>query len=105
MITFKEALIKDMQTLINTNEFASIHVLGGQEVPLIIDDDELQKRKLEAAEGTYVGDLLILVEVTYLNRRPVEGQKLTLDGVHYFVISCSEKDGLYEIAIGVNGAW
>jgi len=102
-MTLKETLRDDLTTtFFNTDEFASMHMLGGREVPLIIDDDELQKRKLKAAEGTYVGDLLILVEVIHISRRPVEGQKFTLDEKIYFIVSCSEKDGLYEIAIGAN---
>lgn len=105
-MSFKEQLKDDLsEVFFNIDEFAEMHTLGGQEVPLIIDDDELQKRRIKAAEGTYVGDMLLLVETKHINKKPVEGKKLTLDGKPYFVISCEEKEGLYEIAIGANESW
>ena len=105
MATFKETLQNDINAFINVKEFAEIHYIGGQEVPLIIDEDELQKRQMKAAEGTYLGDLLLFIETKYLKSRPTEGRKFILDDKVYIVISCKEKDGLYEIAIGANESW
>ena len=105
MDKFKAQLSQDLGNLISVAEFAQYHDLGGQQVPLIIDEDELQKRQMNAAEGTYLGDLLLLVEAKYLRVRPVEGKTLKLDGKIYLVVSCKENDGLYEIAIGANESW
>ncbi len=105
MDKFKGQLNQDLEHLISGMEFAQYHELGGQTVPLIIDEDELQKRQMKAAEGTYLGDLLLLVETRYLKSRPVEGKTLRLDGKIYLVVSCKEKEGLYEIAIGANESW
>lgn len=102
-MTFKEQLNIDLcQTFFNTNEFAELHELGGKNVPLIIDEDEITERKLKAAEGTYIGEKLILVEIKYFKRIPAEGRSITLDNQEYFVVSCKEADGLLEMVLGVN---
>ena len=105
MSKFKEALQKDMKSFINVDEFAENHNLGGQEVLLIIDEDELKKRQLKAAEGVYLGELLIMVKECNLKNRPEEGRPIKLDGKTYFVISCALISGMYEIALGENASW
>lgn len=105
-ISFKDILQSDIkETFFNISEFAEIHNLGGQDVPLIIDEDELKKRQLKAAEGTYLGEILIMVEEFNLKNRPEEGKTIKFDGKTYFVISCALISGIYEIAIGANVSW
>ena len=105
-LSFKDILQADIkETFFNTNEFAEKHQLGDQEVPLIIDEDELQKRQIKAAEGTYLGDLLILVEAKHLKSRPIEGKPIKFDGKIYFVNSCKLIDGIYEVIMGANESW
>lgn len=105
MVSFKEIQKSDMKAFFNTDEFAEIHNIGGQDVPLIIDEDELKKRQLKAAEGVYLGELLIMVEECNLKSRPEEGKTIKLDGKTYFVISCALISSMYEIALGANASW
>lgn len=105
-MSFQKMLEEDLsKVFFNINEFATEHELEGQVVPLILDEDEVQKRKLKAAEGTYLGELLIFVDKQYLLERPVEGQRISFDGGYYFVTSCKDDGNMYEIVLGANNAW
>lgn len=105
-MTFKEVVAQDMQDVFfNTDEFATEHELEGQIVPLILDEDEIQARKIKAAEGTYFGEILFYIDKKYLSERPVEGQRVSFDSEYYFVVSCKDDGHMYEIAIGANSAW
>ncbi|MDA3731665.1 hypothetical protein PBV87_09270 [Niameybacter massiliensis] len=102
-MNLKKIIEEDLQNVFfNTNEFAEIHVLDDKEVPIIIDEDEIQKRRIQAAEGTYVGEKLVLIQSKYFKRKPVEGRSLRLDHKEYFIVSCKETDGIFEITLGVN---
>nr|DAY60721.1 MAG TPA: Gifsy-2 prophage ATP-binding sugar transporter-like barrel, 4 helix bundle.7A [Caudoviricetes sp.] len=102
-MNLKAIIEQDLQNVFfNTNEFAEVHFLDDKEIPIIIDEDEIQKRRIQAAEGTYVGEKLVLVEAKYFKRKPVEGRSLKLDHKEYFIASCKEVDGIFEITLGVN---
>lgn len=105
MSKFKEQLKKDLEIIMNTQEFAEEYELEGQIVPLILDEDEIQERKIKAAEGTYLGEILIFVDKQYLEGRPVESQRMSFDHKSYFVISCKDDGSMYEIVLGTNSAW
>lgn len=105
MSKFKDQLKKDLDTFMNTQEFAEEYELEGQIVPLILDEDEIQERKLKAAEGTYFGEVLIFVGKQYLENKPVENQRMSFNHKHYFVVSCKDDGCMYEIVLGANGAW
>ena len=105
MSKFKEQLKKDLEIIMNTQEFAEEYELEGQIVPLILDEDEIQERKIKAAEGTYLGELLIFVDKQYLEERPIVNQRISFNHDLYFVITCKDDGSMYEIGLGQNSAW
>lgn len=105
-MSFQKMLEEDLsKVFFNINEFATEHELEGQVIPLILDEDKIQERKLKAAEGTYLGEVLIFVDKQYLSYRPVEDQRISFDNKHYFVVSCNDDGCMYEIVLGANESW
>ena len=77
MKSFKEQLEKDFETtFFNTDEFAEIHELQGNEVPVVVDNDiiiALSLGKHADADGIFTDDKMIFVQKNTwnLNRWPV----------------------------------
>lgn len=102
LLNFREQMKKDTKVLLNANEFAEIHTISGQEVSIVIDVDEFKQRKLKAAEGTYVGEKIILIGKQSIPKRPVEGRRFILDDEIYYVLTCDVEGEFYKIALGKN---
>lgn len=102
MKTFKEQLMKDREVFFNTSEFAEVHEINGDKMPIIIDQDLLEERKVKHIEGTFIGEKLFLVETKYFEEAPTPDEQIILDGEYYFIVSCTEDYGIYEIVITKN---
>lgn len=106
MKSFKEQLEKDFETtFFNTDEFAEIHELQGNEVPVVVDNDiiiTLSLGKNADADGIFTDDKMIFVQKKYLEFEPVAGQHLSFDGEIYQIKTVNEDMGGYTIILSGN---
>ncbi|MGG1442097.1 hypothetical protein ABE354_08560 [Brevibacillus laterosporus] len=103
MSLFKEHLVSDAQSVFfNTEEFAELHNVDGNDIPIVIDSEELQHRKANSVnpeDGIHDAELLFYAEKVYFTSRPVVDKMLTLDGKKYRTVSVSEDISTYTIAL------
>lgn len=106
MKSFKEQLEKDFETtFFNTDEFAEIHELQGNEVPVVVDNDiiiALSLGKHADTDGIFTDDKMIFVQKKYLEFEPVAGQHLSFDGEIYPIKTVNEDMGGYTIILSGN---
>jgi hypothetical protein len=93
-----------MDTFINSDEFATDHMVNGVKMSIIIDNDLIKERqaKLKDPEGIYIGDILFHVAKSVFGDKPVPGQIINLDGDPYRVADAQEDEGLYTITLAAN---
>ncbi|MFR2840625.1 MAG: hypothetical protein ACLTBU_16260 [Zhenhengia sp.] len=101
-LNFREQLQKDEAAFFNCNEFAEKVFIGEQSIPIIQCKDELKGRKIKEAEGTYVGEIIFLVQKEYFKTRPQEGQKIKMNNESYYVMECESLMSAYKITLGRN---
>jgi hypothetical protein len=106
MSAFKDAVSRDVKAVfINSDEFAYEHDLNGQKVACIVDKDLTTEAKdtiSQPLEGVFLNILTIYVDVKDIERQPVEGEILELDGVMHIVRSVSVEEGILVIVAEVN---
>lgn len=104
MSSFKKFVESDLNVFLNLNEFADIHIVNGQQMPVVLDKDELKRRQAIQAkvEYSYKGDLLFYVEGAVYGDSPAIGEIITYDGEKYRVSDFQEDAGLYLIALVAN---
>jgi hypothetical protein len=105
-MSFKDQIAADMSTVfLNTNEFADMHDVHGQQISCVIDDDISKKRGTRQSEnfdGIYARQITIFVSEADIGYRPERDQKITFDGEWYIVIDCLDSEGILEIELGAN---
>ncbi len=91
-------------TFFNTDEFAEIHELQGNEVPVVVDNDIIitPLGKHADADGIFTDDKMIFVQKKYLEFEPVAGQHLSFDGEIYPIKTVNEDMGGYTIILSGN---
>lgn len=106
-MTFKESLVNDLsKVFINTLEFADKHYINDDEVDCIVDKNITEDSKSNRIsnydrEGIFVRQILIYVKKEDIEK-PVEGERLKLDGELYLVNHVAENNGLLEITLERN---
>ncbi|WP_438770045.1 hypothetical protein [Brevibacillus sp. JB24b] len=102
-MNLKEQMKLDTQTVFfNTEEFAEIHNVDGNDIPIVIDSEELIHRKANAVnpeDGIHDAELLFYVPKSFLTSRPTVDKMLTLDGKKYRTVSVSEDFSTYTVAL------
>jgi len=105
MMSFKDVLADDIkQVFFNFEEFGEIHKINGQDVLLIIDENELTEREKRIRRG--VGDLhrkqlLFYVAAEDFGPLPSPGNLLNLDGKKYQITDAANEDGIYSVNLEV----
>ncbi|MDD3662287.1 MAG: hypothetical protein PHT84_00270 [Candidatus Pacebacteria bacterium] len=106
MRNFKEQLEKDFDsTFFNLNEFAEIHLINDNEVPIVVDNDtliELNLGKNADADGIFTDDKMFFVQKKDLDFEPVAGQHIKFDGEFYPISHVTEDFGGYTIVLTGN---
>ncbi len=103
MSAFKEAIAKDVKgVFINLDEFADKHFINGDSVPCIVDKDVTKEKGGITYEGVFINAITIYVAESDIERRPVEGEILDLDGVNHIVRNVSSEEGVLVILAEVN---
>jgi hypothetical protein len=102
MSAFKDAIKKDVKSVfMNGEEFAENHTINGQIVTCIIDKDintEAQSAKGNITlEGVFVNTVTIYVSSDDIETRPVEGERLNVDGSFHVVRNVSDENGILAI--------
>ena len=107
-MSFKDFVVADATVFINPAEFAEKHNLDGQDIDIVIDDDELQRRKLKATnpeDGIHSAVLLFYAMKSDFAARTVIGRPLKLDNRIYRINDVQGDDPvLYTITLDRNGS-
>ncbi|MFY0545458.1 hypothetical protein [Brevibacillus sp. H7] len=107
-MSFKDEIQKDLGVFINMDEFAEVHNVNGQDIPVLIDADLLKGRQrmpadlYHAAAGVFIEQITVYARLSDLGERPVIGQRLYLDDELYLVANCNEQMGILEITLEAN---
>lgn len=104
MTTFKDVLKNDVkQVFLNFEEFGEHHSLNGQEVLIIIDENELTEREKRIRnnneEELHRKQLLFYVAEEDFGYLPSPGMMLDLDGKEYTITDAGNEDGIYAISL------
>ena len=110
MMSFKELVEQDNKTVfMNLDEFADTHVIGGKEMPCIIDNNEMidrekryQYKRSLYADGVYLKEVLLYVKAEDFGLLPAVGRLLTLDKKSYIVSDAIDEGGIYSISLEAN---
>lgn len=102
---FKEIIQADINNVfLNNDEFSDMHMVNGSEMPVIIDEMELNERekKLMVRDGTYKKQKLIYVSAKDYGNPPKINRPFALDDRAYLVKEVTEEDGMYSITLEAN---
>ena len=106
MSAFKDTIAKDIKSVfINIDEFADEHDLNGKKVRCVVDKDITASAKDTIAnplEGVFVSAITIYVDAKDIDRKPVEGELLSLDKKRHIVCNVSVEDGMLVILAEVH---
>jgi len=98
---FKETAAADIDNVFfNDDEFAEEAIIDGKPVPIIRDDDELNRKSEIYAQGLADGEQLIFIKQKDMKRLPQPGSQMTIDDKQWFVKSALNNSGVYELRIG-----
>lgn len=106
MKSFKELLSNDIKTVfMNPEEFGEMHIIGGREMPVIIDETEITERSKKQVEqgridGVYERRILLYVSKNDFGRLPGIGGLLAVDKTKWRVVDAVDEDGVYSITLG-----
>lgn len=92
----------DLQSAMNTDEFAEEVEIDGNLTIVVMDSDLLKELQLRNnGEGLTRSELLFHVKKDDLKFTPSEGQDISFKDSLYYINSVKYDEGLYTIAIGV----
>lgn len=103
-MSFKAQVAKDITgVFINPSEFAEEHDVDGQLVNCVVDDDIIQERtggdQSMEYDGVFATEKMLYIEETFFTRRPIEGQRIYLDGDLFSVKRVASNMGVLEIEL------
>ena len=105
-MTFKEQLAKDAGSVfLNPEEFGETHVVNGQEMVIIIDNNEQierEKRVGQSNGAVYANQKLFYVAASDFGALPKQGSALMMDGERYLVDDAVSEGDIYSISIHAN---
>ena len=97
-MSFKDIVREDIQAVFfNLDEFAEEHMIDGQKMVCIIDQDANVVAAVQSVAGIYAKeeDMKVL---------PKEGKRLNLDGQFFFVTDARVEMGVFVIELQANRA-
>ncbi len=103
---FKDILCQDIgNVFLNPEEFGEIHQVDGEQMPVIIDGNEVterSKKQIEKGriEGIYEKQIVMYVSVFRFGPMPAIGRILRLDSSSYRVEDAINEGGIYSITLG-----
>lgn len=102
-MNFKDMVRQDVKNIfLNPDVFGESHIVDGNEMTIIIDENELTEREKKMktlAEGLHNKQLLIYVSEDDFGPEPLIGRLIELDGSYYTVTDVANEDGIYSISL------
>jgi len=100
---FKEQLMEDIDNIfLNLEELAEIHSIEGRKVPVLVDNDRLDKLKKGQVFGLVEADMLVMGKETDFPAELEPGSLLNVDGREMLVAESGRDMGIIEIALCQN---
>ena len=100
MSAFKDMVARDLDiTILNTDEFAELHMVEGKEIPVVMDDDRLTTLKKGQILGLVEADMLLMGKASDFPDDMEPGRLLNVDGRELIVTKASKDMGLIEAAL------
>lgn len=100
---FKDQLAADVSAVfLNPDEFGETHVIDGQSVTCVIDQDSDGQFAGDVSDGIYVVTKRIHVREGDLAKVPKQGKLLVIDGDPYVCLSISREMGMHVITVTEN---
>jgi len=98
---FKETAAADIDNVFfNNDEFSEEAIVDGKPVPIIIDNDELNRKSELYAQGLADGEQLIFIKEKDMKRLPPPGKEMDIGGKKWYVRHALSNAGVYELRIG-----
>jgi len=105
-VSFKDQIKQDLSDIfLNLDEFADLHRIEGNEVPVVIDSDimaKLSKIGDNRIHGMDEADMVIMGKASDLPENLDPGRLLNLDGREVIVVTTTSEMGLVQIAVRQN---
>ena len=105
-MNFKDQIKQDLSDVfLNLDEFADLHRIEGNEVPVVIDSDimaKLSKIGDNRIHGMDEADMVIMGKASDLPENLDPGRLLNLDGREVIVVTTTSEMGLVQIAVRQN---
>ncbi len=105
-MSFKDQIKQDLSDIfLNLDEFADLHRIEGNEVPVVIDSDimaKLSKIGDNRIHGMDEADMVIMGKASDLPENLDPGRLLNLDGREVIVVTTTSEMGLVQIAVRQN---
>ena len=105
-MSFKDQIKQDLSDIfLNLDEFADLHRIEGNEVPVVIDSDimaKLSKNGDNRIHGMDEADMVIMGKASDLPENLDPGRLLNLDGREVIVVTTTSEMGLVQIAVRQN---
>ena len=91
--------LADDKLFFNLDGFAEEHEIDGKQVVVIVDDDELVKRKIAGDVELDESTMLIKLRRADFRRQLTHGDRVNFDGRFYTVDRCTEMYGMLTVAM------
>lgn len=102
-MNFKEQIQKDLDAVFfNLDEFAELHRVEGAQIPVVVDEDQLNKLKKGQILGLIEADMLIMGREADFPADLEPGRLLNVDGRELMVAKSGKDMGLVEVALSQN---
>lgn len=98
-MSLKDRLASDLDVFFNIDEFAETVNINGTDMNIIIDDDELKKRKSRTIDGTFEGETLFQVKKSVYGDKPGIGEIISFGGRKKRIYSVEEEYSVYIITL------
>lgn len=105
---FKEDVKEDLDgVFFDEDFFAEWHKLDGEDILVVVDEDELEEINRKEAEKIYQGkvnkySILFYVRESDIKRKLTVNSSLDYDGSMYFVNGLKKQGSLWRILLGRN---
>jgi len=97
---FKEQIQQDIGVFLNSDEFADLHDIDGEQIACVFDNDIFQKG--QAVDGVFSNAKKLFIKASDIPDRPVSGQHIRVNGELYLVSDSTEVMGILEITLEAN---
>lgn len=102
-MSFKEQLQKELDSVfLNLDEFAELRRVEGKKIPVVVDNDQLNKLNKGQILGLIEADMLLMGKESDFPADLESGRLLNVDGREMLVANSGKDLGLVEVALRQN---